>query len=212
MTDEQAPTHDFNPKHRVVGAIILVCVAVVALPLILSDRAVAPPTQPVAEVPTPNTRVVVTPITPVPLPLPSNVPPATVKTIPSLVTPTAPAPSSSAPSANSAVASNPTPSRNGASAPVTPSSVPAVAASAKPAVTKGWIVQVGAFSDTDNANRLKENLVRRGYAPELDKIALNKTQVVRVRVGPYVTEAEARATLGRIQRELSVKGVVRAYP
>ena len=210
MTDEQAPTHDFNPKHRVVGAIILVCVAVVALPLILSDRAVAPPTQPVAEVPTPNTRVVVTPITPVPLP--SNVPPATVKTIPSLVTPTAPAPSSSAPSANSAVASNPTPSRNGASAPVTPSSVPAVAASAKPAVTKGWIVQVGAFSDTDNANRLKENLVRRGYAPELDKIALNKTQVVRVRVGPYVTEAEARATLGRIQRELSVKGVVRAYP
>ena len=210
MTDEQAPTHDFNPKHRVVGAIILVCVAVVALPLILSDRAVAPPTQPVAEVPTPDTRVVVTPITPVPLP--SNAPPATVKTIPSLVTPTAPAPSSSAPSANSAVASNPTPSRNGASAPVTPSSVPAVAASAKPAVTKGWIVQVGAFSDTDNANRLKENLVRHGYAPELDKIALNKTQVVRVRVGPYGSEAEARATLGRIQRELSVKGVVRAYP
>ena len=209
MTDEQAPTHDFNPKHRVVGAIILVCVAVVALPLILSDRAVAPSTQPVAEVPTPNTRVVVTPITPVPLP--SNAPPATVKTIPSLVTPTAPAPSSSAPSANSAVASNPTPSRNGASAPVTPTSVPVVASS-EPAVTKGWIVQVGAFSDVDNANRLKENLVRHGYAPELDKIALNKTQVVRVRVGPYGSEAEARTALSRIQRELKVKGVVRAYP
>ena len=210
MTDEQAPTHDFNPKHRVVGAIILVCVAVVALPLILSDRAVAPPTQPVAEVPTPDTRVVVTPITPVPLPS-TNAPPATVKTIPSLVTPTAPVTPSSAPSANSAVASNPTPSRPGASAPVTPSSVPAVAPS-KPAVTQGWIVQVGAFSGADNANRLKENLVRHGYAPELDKIALNKTQVVRVRVGPYGSEAEARTALSRIQRELSVKGVVRAYP
>ncbi len=209
VTDEQAPIHDFNPKHRVVGATILVLVAVVALPLILSDRAVAPPTQPVAEVPTPDTRVVVTPITPVPLP--SNAPPATVKTLPSLVTPTAPATPSSAPFANSAVASNPTPSRNGASTSVTPTSVPAVASS-KPAVTKGWIVQVGAFSDADNANRLKENLVRHGYAPELDKIALNKTQVVRVRVGPYVTEAEARTALSLIQRELSVKGVVRAYP
>ncbi len=210
MTDEQAPTHDFNPKHRVVGAIILVCVAVVALPLILSDRAVAPPTQPVAEVPTPDTRVVVTPITPVPLP--SNAPPAMVKTIPSLVTPTVPATPSSVPSANPAVSNNPTPSRNGASTSVTAqTSVPA-AASSKPAVTKGWIVQVGAFSDADNANRLKENLLRHGYAAELDKIALNKTQVVRVRVGPYVTEAEARTALGRISRELKVKGVVRAYP
>ena len=210
MTDEQAPSHDFNPKHRVVGAIILVCVAVVALPLILSDRAVAPPAQPVAEVPTPDTRVVVTPITPVPLP--SNTPPATVKAIPSLVTPTASTTSSNAPSANHALASNPTPGRNGASISITTQTPVPTVASSKPVVTKGWIVQVGAFSDVDNANRLKENLVRHGYAPELDKIALNKNQVVRVRVGPYVTEAEARTALSRIARELSVKGVVRVYP
>ena len=211
MTDEQAPTHDFNPKHRVVGAIILVCVAVVVLPLILNDHTVAPPAQPVAEAPTPDTRIVVTPITPVPLPS-NNAPPAMVKTIPTIVTPMAANTPSSAPSAHPAVSSNPTPSRNGASTPVTTRpSVPAVTAS-KPAVTKGWIVQVGAFSDTDNANRLKENLLRHGYAPELDKIALNKTQVVRVRVGPYGSEAEARTVLSRIQQELSVKGVVRVYP
>lgn len=79
-------------------------------------------------------------------------------------------------------------------------------------VNQGWIVQVGAFSDVDNASRLKEKLVRHGYAPGLDKIAVNRNQVVRVRVGPYGSEAEARTVLSRIQQELGVKGVVRVYP
>ena len=59
---------------------------------------------------------------------------------------------------------------------------------------------------------MQENLARHGYAPQLDKIALNQGQGVRVRVGPYSHEAQARTAQARIQRELGIKGVVRAYP
>jgi cell division septation protein DedD len=82
----------------------------------------------------------------------------------------------------------------------------------KSAAAKGWIVQVGAFAKQDNADRLKEKLAHHGYATSVDKIASDKGPVLRVRVGPYASEAEARAAETRIQRELAVKGVVRTFP
>lgn len=210
MADKQETSQDFNPKHRVVGAIILVALAVILVPLILHDRAPPAPTQPTAEMPAPDTRLVVTPLTPVPLP--ENAPaPTTIKTIPSLAAPATPAAGNQPASAtretdtegaSASIGDTPLPSK----APTKPSSP------ATTAVGKGWIVQVGAFSHTDNAARLKESLVRHGYAPALDKISLNKGQGVRVRVGPYTSEADARAAQARIQRELDIKGVVRAYP
>ncbi len=210
MADKQETSQDFNPKHRVVGAIILVALAVILVPLILHDRAPPAPTQPTAEMPAPDTRLVVTPLTPVPLP--ENAPaPTTIKTIPSLAAPATPA------AGNQPAAATRETDTEGASASIGDTPLPSKAPT-KPssptttAVGKGWIVQVGAFSHTDNAARLKESLVRHGYAPALDKISLNKGQGVRVRVGPYTSEADARAAQARIQRELDIKGVVRAYP
>lgn len=210
MADKQETSQDFNPKHRVVGAVILVVLAVILVPLILHDRAPPAPTQPTAEMPAPDTRLVVTPLSPVPLP--ENAPaPTTIKTIPSLAapaTPTAgnpPATTTGEPAVETEtvkVSDTPLPSK----APTKPT-LPT-----KAAVSKGWIVQLGAFSHADNAARLKEALVRHGYAPEFDKITINRDQAVRVRVGPYTSEADARAAQVRIQRELDIKGVVRAYP
>ena len=211
MADKQETSQDFNPKHRVVGAIILVVLAVILVPLILHDRAPPAPTQLTAEMPAPDTRLVVTPLSPVPLPENASAP-TTIKTIPSLVapvtTPVAGNQPASAPREPAAVTQStsiidtPPPSK----APAKSSPSPATA------VGKGWIVQVGAFSHADNATRLKENLVRHGYVPELDKISLNKGQGVRVRVGPYTSEADARTAQARIQREMGIKGVVRVYP
>lgn len=212
MADKQDTSQDFNPKHRVVGAIILVVLAVILVPLILHDRAPPAPTQPTAEMPAPDTRLVVTPLTPVPLPENSSSAPTAIKTIPSLAaaitTPAAgnqPASATREPAAateNASVSDTPLPGK----APAKSSALHSTA------VGKGWIVQVGAFSHADNATRLKENLVRHGYAPALDKISLNKGQGVRVRVGPYTSEADARTAQARIQREMGIKGVVRAYP
>jgi DedD protein len=207
VADKQDTSQDFNPKHRVVGAIILVALAVVLVPLILHNRAPSTPTQPMAEMPAPDTRLVVTPMSPVPLPENPSAP-TTIKTIPSLVAPaTPPAGNNPAP-----VISEPGAATESAEAPPVTKTVTKPAASPAGATGKGWIVQVGAFSNRDNAARLKETLVRHGYAPELDKISLNKGQGVRVRVGPYASEAEARTAESRIQRELGIKGVVRVYP
>lgn len=207
MADKQDASQDFNPKHRVVGAVILVVLAVILVPLILRDRAPSEPIPPTAEMPAPDNRVVVTPLTPVPLP--DNAPPATIKTIPSLVATTTPAPVTNDHAALTEATSTPA----GISATPRPSTAPSKpSAPPKAALAKGWIVQLGAFSHTNNATRLKENLVRHGYAPELDKISINNGQGVRVRVGPYPHEAEARTAQARIQHELGIKGVVRAYP
>lgn len=211
MADKQDASQDFNPKHRVVGAIILVVLAVIVVPLILRDHAPLAPIPPTAETPAPDTRVVVTPLTPVPLP--DNSPPTTIKTIPSLVAPATLAAASKSATAEAA------PSTQTAAAPADVSATPlpskATTKSSPPpkvALAKGWIVQVGAFSHSNNAARLKENLARHGYTPELDKISINHGQGVRVRVGPYAREAEARTVQVRIQHELGIKGVVRAYP
>lgn len=207
MADRQDTSQDFNPKHRVVGAVILVALAVILVPLILHDRAPSAPTPPAAETPAPDTRLVVTPLTPVPLP--DNAPaPTTIKTIPSLVAPAAPA--GQQPAASDTGMATQSANLSATPPPGLPTAKPSPPPKAAP--DKGWIVQLGAFSHTDNARRMQDNLVRRGYAPELDKIPLNQGQGVRVRVGPYKHEAEARTAQVRIQRELGIKGVVRAYP
>ena len=210
MADKQDASQDFNPKHRVVGAIILVVLAVILVPLILRDRAPSEPIPQNAEMPAPDNRVVVTPLTPVPLP--DNSAPTAIKIIPSLAATVTPAPAT--PAANDQAEPTQTASTPAEVSATSPPSKAASKPSAPPkaALAKGWIVQVGAFSHTNNATRLKENLVRHGYAPELDKISINHGQGVRVRVGPYPREAEARTAQARIQHELGIKGVVRAYP
>lgn len=206
MADKQDTSQDFNPRHRVVGAVVLVALAVILVPLILHDRAPSTPAPPAVETPAPDTRLVVTPLTPVPLPDNTSAP-ATIKTIPSLTAPATPA--GQQPAAGTGAA---TQSARVSATP--PPSLPTARPAAPPKATpdKGWIVQLGAFSHSDNAKRMQENLARHGYVPQLDKIALNQGRGVRVRVGPYGNEAEARSAQTRIQRELGIKGVVRAYP
>jgi DedD protein len=210
VADKNSTSQDFNPKHRIVGAIVLVLLAVIILPMVLKDNMPAVSEAPVPEAPTPDTRVVVTPVTPE-APQTSASEPVVIKTIPSLVAPPAsPAPQADSPAATDAAA----PAAEPAVAPV-PDSAAKPAKSPAPsvaAVKKGWIVQLGVFGQTDNATRMKDDLKRHGYSVSFDRITLDKGQGVRVRVGPYASESEARAALARIQKDTGIKGVVRAYP
>ena len=204
MVDKNDTSHDFNPKHRIVGAIVLVALAVIFLPMLLKDDMPTVSDVPVPEVPTPDTRVVVTPVTPTT----PEAPPSeqVVKTIPSLVAPPI-APIRPTPPGAEPAAPAPAP------APVSETPAKPVKAP-EPAVVvkKGWIVQLGVFSQTDNATRMKDDLKRHGYSATFDKISLDKGQGVRVRVGPYPSESEARSALARIQKDTGIKGVVRVYP
>jgi len=196
---------DFDPKHRIVGAIIVVALAVIFIPMILSDRESSterPDAQPIApdnsSVEPPN-KVAVTKLTP-----PAAADDATKR---------APAETSSA---DKAPAANPTAENAEAKSPTaTPKTATASASSrktdAKPP-SGGWVVQVGTFSNTSNASRLEQKLRAEGQPVLTERVDVGGSSAVRLRVGPFRDRAAALKARERINKDVGVKGVVLAYP
>ena len=54
-----------------------------------------------------------------------------------------------------------------------------------------WIVQVASFGSLDNANRLGADLERIGYAAMLEAGGSNGNTLIRVKIGPFNSESEA---------------------
>ncbi len=208
LAEREDISRGFNPKHRIIGAIVLVAVAVIVVPLILHNREPAQPPVPVAEMPVPDNKVVTTPVTPELTPPPM---PMTPGTEPPAAGAAAPAPNSEAATPTTAPEPAPTESRpTTAPAQTHKPHKPAPPAAIHPG--RGWVVQLGAFSRRANALHLKKRLAHRGFRAELDNVRLDGKSGVRVRVGPVRSNSEARALQVRIAKETGIKGVVRAYP
>ena len=222
MAERKEPEDNFNPRHRIVGAVVLVALAVIFLPMLLSDR---PPDTGDGGIvpggPAPETRIVVTPVPP-PGDKATGIPKLDVstkapeksgtatKTVVVPVEPATPLPPSVTASSlpdSPATEAKPAPQPKAAAETKTAKAV----ALAKPVapVEKGWLVQGGAFSQLDNARRLHEKLRQKGYSVLLDPPNPVKGKTVRVEVGPYKDAAAAKAAQARIQSELGIKGVVR---
>ena len=194
-------------KARLIGAAVLVAIAVLLIPELLSGRKSA---EPVAEeagprgsrtftielgggagqsIRTPTT------VTTVPEPLPSAPPPAAT-----VATPVA------EPAAS--VEAAPTPAEVAAST-VEPEPVPPPAA--EPAVAKptsppasapsrgGWAVQVGAFGSADTAAKLVRDLSGAGYRAFVSPVARGGKTLHRVRVGPEADKGAAEQLAGRLK-------------
>jgi DedD protein len=78
-------------------------------------------------------------------------------------------------------------------------------AAAAPAGQGRYVVQVASLGSSENASRLMQTLQGKGFAVLLDVIDADAGQLNRVRVGPFGSEAEAGAAAGRIGKE--VQGV-----
>ncbi len=76
----------------------------------------------------------------------------------------------------------------------------------------GWIVQVGAFSNSTNAQRLRQELQQSGYPVSLDNVELKGSKAVRVRVGPFRERQLAQEAQAKIESQTGLRGVVIAYP
>jgi DedD protein len=192
---------DFDPKHRIVGAIIVVALAVIFIPMILSDRessADRPDAQAIAPDNSPDepNKVAVTILTPSA---------ATTNTAKN-----APVETTSADNVKAAKQTEESESKAPASKPL---SVPAAshAAETKPP-SSGWVVQVGTFSNTSNATRLEKKLRAKGQPVLTEKVNVSGSSAVRLRVGPFRDRASALEARERINRDVGVKGVVLAYP
>jgi DedD protein len=71
-----------------------------------------------------------------------------------------------------------------------------------------WVVQVGSFSSTGNADKLVERLRAEGMSAYKEAVGSSGSTIYRVRAGPYVERDEAIRVQGRVKEQLSLDGVV----
>lgn len=96
-----------------------------------------------------------------------------------------------------------------------PTQAPAPVAQSAPAATKvlsGWVVQLAALSKQDNALALRERLRTLGYTAFVEEIKTAKGMQYRVRVGPELERANADNLRNRLEEQVKIKGIVMKYP
>ena len=79
-------------------------------------------------------------------------------------------------------------------------------------ITQAWVVQVGTFSNADNANHLRDKLKSHGHAVHTESVTLSGKKALRLRVGPFSNKELAVKAQAQIRKELHVQGVVQSYP
>ncbi len=81
-----------------------------------------------------------------------------------------------------------------------------------PASTTGmWAVQLGSFSNKDNAEKLAADLRKQGYAAFLSQLQTDAGQLHRVRIGPQKDRESAEAMASRLLN-VGHKGQVVPHP
>ena len=82
----------------------------------------------------------------------------------------------------------------------------------KSAAPKAWAVQLGSFSRRENALALQKKLRKNNFAAFVEFIKNRKGGVYRVRIGPEVKREKAEKILQAVQKKLDIKGVVVSHP
>ncbi len=219
---------DFNPKHRIVGAIIVVSLAVIFLPMIFDDESSKPELSktarqleriPEADAETEVFRLPAASLAQTKPQSPTVVDDERLEESSRVQTPDKTAVATSTrkddtKASSTAVHTN-RPLRDLAQEGSTAKDkAETVALAETPASTdapKGWVIQVGTFSNSDNAQRLRDKLRQSGFLVNLEDVHLRDGDAVRVRVGPYRQKQVAVKAQARIQEQVGLKGVVLAY-
>jgi DedD protein len=178
---------DQKLKQRLIGAIVLISLAVIFIPIILEgpDDEWSPRVQ---EIPVP-------PQLDYPAEVELPVPAEPARETPAAEEPAAPPVTPE----TSPLRPEPEPA---ASKPPAPAAKPAAAPSGS------WVIQVGSFSQKLNASGLRDRLKKAGYASYLQETSSGNVMAWRVLVGPYETRAAAEKQRDRITREHHLKGMV----
>lgn len=102
----------------------------------------------------------------------------------------------------------PTPAPSSAPAP-TPPAPPVKQA---PAELATWTVQVASFSDQSRALTMRDQLRKKGYPAYVESAKAANQQVFRVRVGPMAKRDAAEAMLTKLAKAEKLQGQVRPHP
>ena len=197
-------------KQRLIGAIVLISLAVIFIPMILEgpDDKLSPRTQDMPPPPTIDYQ------TEVELPVPAE--PAE---------PTVPTEAPAASVTEQEASAIPEPSVTEPEPPATQAE-PVKAAVVPPAVVKpqpetppkaapapaspggGWIVQAGSFSQQPNARSLRDRLKKSGYQAFLQDVKSADGHAYRVLIGPMKDRGAADKLRDKLAREQKLKAMV----
>ncbi len=218
-------------KERIVGAVVLVVVAVLVVPVFLdgpsshtetrSEQVLLPgqteqsrKQQTIVlerdrDQPVPATigaqRAEPRITEPVPTPTPKPAPTATVTRDDDAPSLAADVPPQAQPSVETTAKKAAVPTKSAADVPDEPP------AAATPSATGMWAVQLGSFSDQANAERLAADLRSQGYAAFLSRLESSANVLHRVRVGPQENRDSAERIASQLERN-GHKGQVVPHP
>ncbi|HEY9150521.1 MAG TPA: SPOR domain-containing protein [Gammaproteobacteria bacterium] len=209
-------------KQRVVGAVVLVALAVIFIPILLEgpDDDAGPRSldlpQPIEEMREgriePMEPVLVVPPDPVTTVVIGEDGTATMAPDTTVAVPEAPA-TEVAPESG---AETPSPAAAAPQADTAPEPQPDTAPQARDTpsapATAGWVVQVGAFGQEANAIALRDRLRKAGYTAFVERVVVDAKTVYRVRVGPYVERSAAEAELAGLGRDSGLQVRVMPHP
>ncbi len=86
------------------------------------------------------------------------------------------------------------------------------AGSAKAGKGAGYVVQVGSFSQEQNAASLKDKLLTSGFPAFVQTAAIGSKSIYRVKVGPRPSRDDADQLRLRLIDKASVEGIIVAHP
>jgi DedD protein len=75
-------------------------------------------------------------------------------------------------------------------------------------VGKGWTIQAGSFGQKTNAEKLMANLKLKGMPAYLSEIKVQDKTLYRVRIGPIESKAAAEQQLQDVEKNFRLKGAI----
>jgi DedD protein len=93
-----------------------------------------------------------------------------------------------------------------------PKPAPAGDKASEPGPLGNWVVQMASFSSEQNALRLRDRLRKAGFVTQVEKVLVDGKTHFRVRVGPYLERAEAERDRNKMADTVKLNGRVLSYP
>lgn len=198
---------DVHLKQRLVGAIVLVALGVIFIPMLLEgpNRTLVPEMD---DMPAPEMHAPELPLKPFP---PLSEPAPAERAV--VTDETAPDTPDEAPQP-------PTPQKPPEEAVTPPADIPpkpveAPASVGKPAVVipaGSWVVQVVSLSSKANALVLRDKLRKGGFSTQVEQVRVEGKTHYRVRVGPFLQRDEADRARKQIAERFKQNGRVMSWP
>jgi DedD protein len=192
-------------RRRLVGAIAIVALLVVFVPMLLDSEPRHEPASPSMQIPSPETAAPLPPPAAAPKVVPVEPNPVPVPAVPAAAAPktASVAPPKSTPAAPAQAV---TPAKT-----VTPAQAGAQSPAAQSPKLEGFAVQVGAYRDEKTLSEARAKLALAGVAHYTERLEGSQAGLTRLRAGPFPTREAAEKAKGTL-KAASLDGQVVPLP